>query len=370
MSRFNPPLRRRAALSLAAATALGLGAIGYVAASDHKDGPITTENPAIDIADMYAFRSPADPGKVVLVMTVHGFIPPAEAGSVSFDPNLLYQFKIDTNGDAVADRVIQAQASGTGAGQTVEFRGPAAPLTTGSESRLLTAESPVRVRFTSTGEPEVASGGGMRVFAGVRDDPFFFDFARYQQIDAGKAEGFRNPGLDTFAGTNVLALVVEVPASALGANPEIGVWATVGRPASAMSKDAAPATVFNQVDRFGLPGNTVVFIPKPLAPKYNRDDPRGDQARYRDEFVAKLVKFGQTREKAVQLANMLLPDMMKLNTAQPTDYPNGRKPSDDVIDANLMQIFGGNSTLNSDNVAGNDTPFPAGFPYLAAPHTS
>lgn len=365
-----PPRGRRIALGLAVTAAAGLGAVGWLTASDHKDGPITTPNPAIDLADVYAFRSPLRPENLVLVMTVHGFIPPAETRSVSFDPRLLYEFQIDTNGDAVADRVIQAQAMGTGNDQTVEFRGHAVPALGNARSVPLSGAQAVRVPFTVTGEAQTAPQGGMMAFAGVRDDPFFFDFARYQQIDAGRAESFRTPGLDTFAETNVLALAVEIPASALGGGPELGVWGTISQPGTAMSKemDAGSGEVYNQVDRHGIPGNAVVFIPKPLTPEYNRTDPRGDTERFSDEVVAKLVSFGQPREEARRIADMVLPDILTINTSQPTQYPNGRAPSDDVIDANLMAIFDQNQALNSDNLDGNDKPFPAGFPYLAEPH--
>jgi hypothetical protein len=364
----------------AAATAsfLLVGGIvtGSLLASDHKDGPITTENPAIDIADVYAFQSPNDAGNLVLVMTVHGFIPPAEAGGVSFDPTLLYEFKVDTNGDAVEDQVVQARVVGSGANQRIHFRGPMAPVAAGTSSRLLPGDDVVSVPFTSTGDARTASGSRMTVFAGVRDDPFFFDFARYQQIVAGNADSFRQPGMDTFAGTNVLALVVEVPISAIGGGPKLGVWGTVSRPAGSQSmrvrKDAggdAAGLVYNQVDRHGIPGNAVVFIPKPQATEYNRSAPAGDTRSYRDEVVAKLVEFGQTREEAMKIADMVLPDILTIDVSQPTKYPNGRTPSDDVITANLMTIFDQNQKLNDDHVDSNDKPFLGTFPFLAPPHT-
>lgn len=364
----------------ASALAIGLLAVGAVSgglvASDHKDGPITTDNPAIDIADVYAFRSPADAGRVVLVMNVHGFIPPAEAGSVAFDPTLLYEFKIDTNGDAVADRVVQAHAAGAGTEQRIHFRGPAAPTMAGTSSRLLPGGDVVSVPFTSLGDARTASGGGMTAFAGMRDDPFFFDFARYQQIVAGSADSFRQPGIDTFAETNVLALAVEVPIAALGGGPKLGVWGTVSRPAGsqrmAVRKAGTGATagiVYNQVDRHGIPGNAVVFIPKQQTPEYNRSAPAGDTRRYRDEVVAKLMEFGQPRDEATKIADMVLPDILTIDTSKPTQYPNGRAPADDVITANLMTIFDRNEKLNDDHVNGNDRPFLGAFPYLAPPHT-
>ena len=64
----------------------------------------------------------------------------------------------------------------------------------------------------------------MMAFAGPRDDPFFMDFAQYSQIIAGNATSFNNPGADTFAGTNVLSVVVEVPKSMIGGSGTINTW--------------------------------------------------------------------------------------------------------------------------------------------------
>ena len=64
------------------------------------------------------------------------------------------------------------------------------------------------------------------VFAGPRDDPFFFDLDQYHAILAGKAPGFNNPGKDAFAGTNVMSVVVEVPKKLLNSTGKINVWLT------------------------------------------------------------------------------------------------------------------------------------------------
>ncbi|HWH62350.1 MAG TPA: DUF4331 family protein, partial [Ginsengibacter sp.] len=65
---------------------------------------------------------------------------------------------------------------------------------------------------------------GFSVFAGPRDDPFFFDLDQYHAILAGTATGFRTPGVDAFAGTNVMSVVVEIPKAALGGSGKINVW--------------------------------------------------------------------------------------------------------------------------------------------------
>lgn len=371
-----PRLSRRAGLlSLGAAVLLGFGAGQWLIASDHKDGPVTGAHPPIDIADLYAFRSPSNPENLVLVMDVRGFIPPAEAASTRFDPRLLYQFMIDTDGDAVEDQIIQAQAVGTGADQQIRFRGLAPPPMTGSAHQVLPTEA-VSVRTTTTGEARIATGGGLRVFAGVRDDPFFFDFARFQQIRQGKAESFRVPGMDTFAGTNVLSLVVEFPISVLGGVPRLGVWGSVSLPGLVergleVEEDKVDATdVYDQADRMGWPGVAVFFIPKPKAPAYNRLAPAADPANYRDEIIHTIVEeYGRPHPDAVEIATMLTPDILPIDVSKPTEFPNGRWLGDDVVNAVLMKLFEDNQGLTEDNVASNDKPFLNTFPYLAPPHT-
>ena len=82
------------------------------------------------------------------------------------------------------------------------------------------------VEISKYGESAItAQQNGMKFFAGPRDDPFFFDLAQFKAILAGHATGFNNPGTDTFAGTNVLSLVVELPKSLLGSSSTINVWA-------------------------------------------------------------------------------------------------------------------------------------------------
>ena len=83
--------------------------------------------------------------------------------------------------------------------------------------------------MSTGGTPVVSTSQGVRVFAGVRDDPFFLDLGAFNEIIAGRATSFNNPGTDAFAGTNVLALVIELPTSSLGPNAQLGIWATTNR---------------------------------------------------------------------------------------------------------------------------------------------
>ena len=218
----------RLALGVAAAAFAVVGVTRWLTASDHKDSALLAADHAADIADVYTFKSPVNPDNVVLVMTVSGFIPPSEASTTFFDPNVLYQWKIDNSGDAVEDLVIQAFVTGTGGHQVMHFRGPAAPAATGTTDRVVLGPETATVGVSNGAAPIVASRGGMTVFAGVRDDPFFFDLVQFKKIVAGEATAFRNPGVDTFAGFSVLAIVAEFPSALLGGQ-KLGVWGTTSR---------------------------------------------------------------------------------------------------------------------------------------------
>lgn len=228
MLRGTSRYQRLLAAALVCAAATVLATARWVGASDHRDSALLTANPAEDIADVYSFKSPANPGNMVLAMTVSGFIPPAEASTTYFDPDVLYQFKIDNTGDAVEDLVIQAFVTGIGGAQVMHFYGPIAPSRTGATTRVTSPET-ASVEISTTATPRAGTGNGMTVFAGVRDDPFFFDLAQFRLIISGQATAFNDPGIDTFAGTNVLAIVVELPIAALGDRPTLGVWGTTSR---------------------------------------------------------------------------------------------------------------------------------------------
>ena len=230
MLRFTAPQSRGRVIawSLLLAIPAALGLTRWIEASDHKDSALLAADHAADIADVYTFKSPVNPDNVVLVMTVSGFIPPSEASTTFFDPNVLYQWKIDNNEDAVEDLVIQAFVTGTGGHQVMHFRGPAAPAATGTTDRVVRGPETATVPVTNSEVPIIVSRGGMTVFAGVRDDPFFFDLTQFKRIIAGQANSFRNPGVDSFAGFNVLAIVAEFPSSLLGGQ-KLGVWGTTSR---------------------------------------------------------------------------------------------------------------------------------------------
>ena len=205
----------------AIAVALVLGG-GILWAADHIDAPAVT-NQSTDITDVYAFQG-SNTANMVFVLNTQGLLAPSATGAAKFDANTLMQINIDNNGDNVEDLVIQAIYDGT----NIKFYGPVAPTMTGLKSKL-EGSATATVAVTAYGaSPTVATGtNGMQVFAGPRDDPFFFDLAQYKKIIAGTATAFNNPGTDFFAGLNVLSVVVEVPKTLLNApsSGKISIWA-------------------------------------------------------------------------------------------------------------------------------------------------
>ena len=226
---------RRMLFGTALAGIVGLGAVTVrqLSSADHIDAPITTNDADADINDVFVFTSPSDPSRVVFAMTVHPLIAPAEATTAQFPTNMLYQWKIDTDADAVEELVIQARVIDDNGTPTLVIRGPAAPLMTGTETRELQDAAVVSGRVSTASEAFVIEGSnGVRAFAGVRDDPFYIDLTQLLAILGGSATSFNDPGSDTLEGLNTLAIVVEIPISMLGGATNIGVWATSSRATS------------------------------------------------------------------------------------------------------------------------------------------
>ena len=91
---------RTASLAVIGVAAIAIGTRVY--ASDHQDTPEVELNPRMDINDVYAFPGQSA-DRIALVLTTSS---PIAGQSASFDPNLLYQIKIDNTGDAVEDLVF------------------------------------------------------------------------------------------------------------------------------------------------------------------------------------------------------------------------------------------------------------------------
>jgi hypothetical protein len=190
-------------------------------AADHADAPAVTGN-ASDITDVYAFQG-QDTNNMVFVVNTQGLLSPTATAMATFNENVMVELNIDNNGDNVEDLVIQAIKRN----DKMYFFGPVAPGETGKNSMVKTNSMAGNVAISAYGSaPVIGTANGMKFFAGPRDDPFFFDLGQFKAILNGTATGFKPTGTDTFAGTNVLSTVIEIPKSLLGGSAAtINVWA-------------------------------------------------------------------------------------------------------------------------------------------------
>ncbi|SHG70091.1 protein of unknown function [Chryseolinea serpens] len=211
------------------AVLLAIGVISsatYLIAADHIDAPAVTGK-ASDITDFYAFESPSNSSNLVFVVNTQGLLAPTATAAAAFDSDVMLEVNIDnsSNKDNMEDLVLQV----TFENGKVQVYGPVAPIEKGLNSTLVTTGYKVESDIsTYAGSPMTGEANGIKVFAGPRDDPFFFDLDQYKKVIAGTATGFNNPGTDTFAGTNVMSVVIELPKSLLGSGP-INAWATTNR---------------------------------------------------------------------------------------------------------------------------------------------
>jgi hypothetical protein len=333
-------------------------------AADHLDAPGLTPpggDTRLDITDVYAFQSPSNSKHTVLIMAVNPLAGVLNDGT--FRPGAAYDFKIDNDGNARENLTYRVTFSAPDSGgvQSVILRriraggnndddnGDASLAGDDNGSSWVVARG-------RTGQSINVRGGG-KLYAGVFDDPFFFDLNAFLGTD-GRTFCDGNEA-NFFNGLNVSAIVLQLPSNKLGSS-NIGVWAR---------------TVLNerQIDRMGRPAINTVFIPNnPFEPPgsepsqknaFNANQPRTDWRKFRGEVIDTLeIFYGPGSADARALARFLLPDILTIDTSIATAFPNGRALADDVIDVELGLVT--NGALTSDCVA-NDSAFLNTFPYLA-----
>ena len=242
MFRWRAATRTQQLVALLAVTGAVAGGATLLTGSDHQDTPLVELNPQSDMTDVYAFPGSA-PGRIVLVMNTYGFLSPANSPTASFNRNLLYQLKVDNDGDSKEDKVIQFTFSSSGTSQKVTVRGPIAPPVQGA---MLNTVSSAKSSLSGAINQTLGSASGIQVFAGVRDDPFFLDLEQFLRIIPDRmpvtgpnsllpktqsATAWRSPAtaINYIAGYNVLSIVIELPSSMLenGAPGKLGIWGTV-----------------------------------------------------------------------------------------------------------------------------------------------
>jgi hypothetical protein len=321
--------------------------------SHHYSGPdfgFPHGDARLDLTDLYAFPKPGDAGKSILVMNVHPsaiVAPPGRTTADPFAPEALYEIKIDTNGDAVADIAYRVRflASADGSQTAMLRRVEGAQAAGTSDGGLVIVES---AKVSTGRDARVTDAGEYRFFAGWRSDPFFFDVQ-------GMLNSQQFTGDDFFADKDVCGIVLEVPNSVLP-RERLGLWARtlIGAPEG-----------WVQVDRGALPAQAV-FLVGEERDAYLAGEPAND-SRFVSVFAHSLEHLGgYTPEQANRVAGTLLPEILPYDPTRPASFPsNGRTLTDDAGDVFVAVLTNGKVT--EDKVGPHSDLLPK-FPYLGPPH--
>jgi hypothetical protein len=296
---------------------------GNAFASSHAEAPLISQDPRADNTDLYAFVSPDNPNTVTMIANYIPLEAPASGPNFySFDDTVLYEIKIDNNGDGRPDLAYQFRFNtATRNPNTFLYNtGPITSLSNPNWNRPQTY-SVTLVHYNQGGQPE-GSGkvlgtniptppdnvgprstpnynslagaavtslpGGIKVFAGQRDDPFFVDLGSI--FDLAGLRPFNPfhllplaaaPGVDAIKNYNTHSIEIQVPTSQLVSfsNPTIGIYATASRQKvrildqNGTTKGRGP---WVQVSRLGNPLINEVVIPLGQKDYWNRQDPAND----------------------------------------------------------------------------------------------
>lgn len=376
----------------------------YVGASDHDDGEVDTKGRAVSLTDLYVFREQdqnpsAAAGDLILIMNTN---PRSIARQqYYFGTSAVYDFHITrvANNDAVptgkSNLMLRFSFSPNDANAVQAMTVTA--IRNGAEVSTTTTTSGAPIVTTPLNSAPVLNtvsigGSNLTVFAGLREDPFFFDVEQFFRVRAGAlglgpAVGFRPPeeAVDFAAGYNVNAIVVRVPRAFLQLGSPVNtfdVWTTIS------VRDAGGNLM--QVERLARPAiNEGLIITQDFLNAFNSIPPSLDlsdaAAPVRTEAVATLnavdLADGVDNVDPLAIAGAFLPDVMRIDTTVPSGYANafnangspiaGRMLEDDVIDITLGVLVG---SPIGDNVSyagtpGNPSqghqPLEANFPYLA-----
>ena len=324
---------------LVAALAFAAGAVAIVLlvvygpgphgakASSHAEAPLIGQDPRADNTDLYAFVSPEDTSTVTMIANYIPLEAPASGPNFySFDDSALYEIKVDQNGDGRADVGYQFTfTTQTRNPNTFLYNtGPIGSLTDTNWNRPQTydvtfvhykkdgkveqggMDKPVLLGHDISTPPDnigprstpnyntlaaaavTTLPGGIKVFAGQRDDPFYVDlgsifdlaglrpFNPFHLIPLSAA-----PGVDALANYNTHSIEVQVPISQLAQAPNknVGIYATASRQKATILRNDGTKDGYGrwvQVSRLGNPLINEVVIPLGNKDYWNRSDPSND----------------------------------------------------------------------------------------------
>jgi Domain of unknown function (DUF4331) len=296
---------------------------GIFMSSSHREAPLIANDPLADNTDLYAFRSPDNPNKVILIADyVPAELPYGGPNYNSFGENIRYEVHIDNNTATPGDDIIyRFLFSKTNQDPTTFFNirlGKQNLYTTYTCQKSVDGGKTFTTVVTngfvaapnigprSIGDPVVGLGisdyntlinqsistatTGERIFCGPADDPFYVDLGGI--FDLGDAPRQTSKTRDGLSHYNVHSICIEADiaglqkdhkkvdqaANILDGDFVIGVWASSSRRATRTLNAAAGGSPFNplgggtvtedgnwvQVSRIGMPltNEAVVAIGK------------------------------------------------------------------------------------------------------------
>jgi Domain of unknown function (DUF4331) len=337
--------------------------------SHHLDSPLARQDTRLDITDVYLFRGTAG---TVFVMNVNSSVAGRNYPE-RFHPKALYEFKVDSDGDALEDvtfRVSFGPGEADGR-QALEVR-----RLDGRVSRDRSAAGVVLAQGR-TGD-NIVGEGGVRVWAGIAGEPFYIEPTVLGAIRKAVASGAavdltgwnKDKAVNAFANTTVGSIVLEAPNGAFGAMT-IGFW---GVTALATDVDG-----WRQINRAGLPMIQPIFNPDDgeRSSAYNTTQPREDRALYGPivstlvaGVVAAMGTSADPRAYGELVSELCFPDILRYEVGTPAVFGfakrNGRALSDNAPEVMFSMVVNAalSDGLRSSAATGILRP---DFPYVALP---
>lgn len=364
-------------------------------AADHGDAPFVSGSvPSADLGDAFLFLDPNDNSRLVIAMTLQGFIPAGEAVNFSvFDPLLTYRFELETTGNARPDRFISVRFSRkVSSGATAQIATITVERRNGRRlARFRAATTASNLSGTSPTPvvtPVTTRFGVVDFFAGEVDDTFTFDIPAFSRFVTSVLGGSPDPALlqrgrDSFAGYNNLAIALRFPVSLLGNARDnvVGLNATTRGFLIRPNRPNRPGRPDRQLDRAGNPTVNTALIPFPRKDEHNlattEDDANG---RFANDIVATLTALGTNQANIDLLASLAVTngDFLRVNLGIPNTglgggdnpqaaFPNGRRMGDDVIDTVLAVVTNGGITTGT-STGPNEQPLRDTFPFFPPTH--
>ncbi len=302
----------------------------YLESSSHREAPMIANDPQADNTDLYAFRNPTDPSRIVIIANYIPFqLPQGGPNYYFFGDDVAYDIHIKNNATTKGDDImyrfkfktvnedpntffsarlgkqnlkqtytLTKSTDGGKSFSTVIADGTVPPYNAGTRTIQEKVGLNTNYHQASLIDGIERASSGEKVFVGPVDDPFFVDLGAVMDL------GNLRPGsaVDGLKCHNVHTLALNIPISVLqkdGKHPDqaknildsdfvFGIWASASRPkitvreSNGIVKHQGPMV---QVSRLGMPLTNEVIIPIGRKDEWNSANPYKDDKNYEQYFT-------------------------------------------------------------------------------------